>query len=35
CAATEIAKKEENAGKTVVCILPDSGDRYLSTSVFD
>lgn len=34
-AATEIAKKEENCGKTVVCVLPDSGDRYLSTSVFD
>ena len=32
--AVEIAKREENKGKNVVVILPDSGDRYLSTSVF-
>lgn len=34
-AATEIAKRPENEGKTIVVLLPDSGDRYLSTSVFD
>ena len=33
-AAMEIAKKEENAGKTVVVLLPDTGDRYLSTDLF-
>ncbi|MFI3214353.1 MAG: cysteine synthase A [Eubacteriales bacterium] len=32
--ATEIAKREENAGKNIVVILPDSGDRYLSTPMF-
>ena len=30
-AAQELAKKEENAGKTIVVLLPDGGDRYLST----
>ena len=33
-AAIELAKKEENRGKTVVVLLPDTGDRYLSTSLF-
>ncbi len=33
-AAIELAKKEENAGKNIVVILPDSGDRYLSTPMF-
>ncbi len=33
-AAIEEGKKEENAGKTIVVILPDSGDRYLSTALF-
>ena len=33
-AAIEVAKREENEGKTVVVILPDSGDRYLSTEMF-
>ncbi len=34
-AAYEIAKRAENAGKTVVVLLPDTGDRYLSTPLFE
>ena len=34
-AAKEIAKRPENAGKTVVVLLPDTGDRYLSTPLFE
>lgn len=33
-AALELAKREEYAGKTVVVLLPDTGDRYLSTAMF-
>ncbi len=34
-AATELAKRSENAGKTIVVLLPDTGDRYLSTPLFN
>lgn len=33
-AATILAAREENKGKTIVALLPDSGDRYLSTALF-
>ncbi len=33
-AAIELARREENTGKTIVVLLPDTGDRYLSTPLF-
>lgn len=34
-AAVNLAQREENAGKNIVALLPDSGDRYLSTALFN
>ncbi len=35
CGAIEVASRAENAGKTVVVLLPDTGGRYLSTTLFE
>ena len=34
-AALELARREENRGKMIVVLLPDSGDRYYSTPLFE
>ena len=34
-AATSLAKRPENKGKLIVVLLPDSGNRYLSTGIYD
>jgi len=34
-AAVQVSQREENSGKTIVVILPDTGERYISTEMFD
>ena len=35
CAAVRLAQRKENSGKNIVLVFPDSGDRYLSTSLYE
>ncbi len=35
CAALQLAKDPANKGKTIVALLPDTGERYLSTILYD
>jgi len=35
CAAARLADRQELAGKTILVVLPDTGERYLSTGLFD
>jgi len=35
CGAVELAKKEENSGKCIVVLFPDTGERYLTTALFE
>ncbi len=35
CGAVELAKRAENKGKTIVCLLTDTGERYLSTTLYE